>query len=201
MRAWLALHHSGATFKTLEIPLFVAPDWRDQVLSFSGAGKVPVLVDKSLSVHESLAICEYVAELHPDAALWPADRALRARGRAISAEMCSGFAALREELPTNLRGRSGSPRTPSDLAQQDIDRVFDIWRASLATTPGSFLLGDFSLADIMFFPVLSCFRTYGVALPAEVEPWAERLWAHPSVVALLAESVNSVAVPRYDAAL
>ena len=201
MRPWLALHHSGAAFKTHEIPLFVAPDWRDQVLSFSGAGKVPVLVDKSLSVHESLAICEYVAELHPEAALWPAERALRARGRAISAEMCSSFAALREEMPTNLRGRVSSPRTPTEAAQRDIERVFDIWRASLATTTGSFLLGQFSIADIMYFPVLTRFRTYWVALPAEVQAWADSLWAHPSVVALLAESVNSVAVPRYDALL
>ena len=96
MRPWLVLHHAGAAVKTHEIPLFVGPDWQEQVLSFSGAGKVPVLVDKNLSIHESLAICEYVAELHPEAQLWPADRGLRARGRAISAEMASSFGALRE---------------------------------------------------------------------------------------------------------
>ncbi|MCA9537109.1 MAG: glutathione S-transferase [Myxococcales bacterium] len=201
MRPWLVLHHAGAAVKTHEIPLFVGPDWQEQVLSFSGAGKVPVLVDKNLSIHESLAICEYVAELHPEAQLWPADRGLRARGRAISAEMASSFGALREEFPTNLRSRASTPREPSPAAARDIARVFDIWQASLATSPGPFLLGAFSIADAMYFPVLSRFRTYGIALPTAVEPWAERLWAHPSVVALAAEAVNSVAVPRYDARL
>ena len=201
MRPWLALHHAGAAFKTHTIHLFTAPDWRDEVLSFSGAGKVPVLVDKNLSIHESLAICEYVAELHPEAQLWPADRALRARGRAISAEMSSGFGALREEMPTNLRARRSAPRPPSEAAQRDIDRVFDIWRASLATSTGDFLLGSFSIADAMYFPVLSRFRTYGVPLPAEVQGWAARMWAHPSVVALEAEAVHSEPLPRYDALL
>ena len=168
MRPWLVLHHSGLPFKTHEIGLFVEPDWQDQVLAFSGAGKVPVLVDKNLSVHESLAICEYVAELAPDARLWPEDRALRARGRAICAEMASSFGALRNEMNANIRGRSAVPRVPSAEAQRDIDRVFDIWRASLATSPGPFLLGEFGIADAMYYPVLTRFRTYGVPLPADV---------------------------------
>lgn len=201
MRPWLVLHHSGLPFKTHEIGLFVEPDWRDQVLAFSGAGKVPVLVDKNLSIHESLAICEYVAELAPEARLWPEDRALRARGRAICAEMASSFSALRHEMNANIRGRSAVPRVPSADAQRDIDRVFDIWRASLATSPGAFLLGDFGIADAMYYPVLTRFRTYGVPLPAEVEPWAASMEAHPSVVALVAEAHKSIAVPKYDALL
>ena len=201
MRPWLVLHHSGLPFKTHEIGLFVEPDWQDQVLAFSGAGKVPVLVDKNLSVHESLAICEYVAELAPDARLWPEDRALRARGRAICAEMASSFGALRNEMNANIRGRSTVPRVPSAEAQRDIDRVFDIWRASLATSPGSFLLGEFGIADAMYYPVLTRFRTYGVPLPADVARWAASMEAHPSVVALVAEAQNSVVVPKYDALL
>ncbi|MBK6576817.1 MAG: glutathione S-transferase [Sandaracinaceae bacterium] len=201
MRPWLVLHHSGLPFKTHEIGLFVEPGWQEQVLSFSGAGKVPVLVDKNLSVHESLAICEYIAELAPEARLWPEDRALRARGRAISAEMASSFGSLRNEMTANIRGRRATPRAPSADAQRDIDRVFDIWRASLATSPGPFLLGDFSVADAMYYPVLTRFRTYGVPLPAEVAPWAERMEAHPSVVALVAEAQKSVAIPKYDALL
>ncbi len=201
MRPWLALHHSGLPFKTHEIGLFVEPDWQDQVFSFSGAGKVPVLVDKNLSVHESLAICEYIAELAPEAKLWPEDRALRARGRAISAEMHSGFGSLRNEMNANIRGRSAVPRTPSAEARRDIDRVFEIWRASLATSPGQFLLGDFSIADAMYYPVLTRFRTYGVPLPADVAGWAASMEAHPSVVALWAEAHKSIAVPKYDALL
>jgi glutathione S-transferase len=201
MRPWLVLHHSGLPFKTHEIRLFVEPGWQDEVQSFSGAGKVPVLVDKNLSVHESLAICEYVAELAPSAGLWPEDRALRARGRAISSEMATSFGNLRSEMPANIRGRVAASRTPSPAAQRDIDRVFDIWRASLATSPGPFLLGDFSIADAMYYPVLTRFRTYGVPLPAEVAAWAERLEAHPAVEALVAEAHTSAPIPKYDAQL
>ena len=155
------------------------------VPDYNPLGKVPVLVDKNLSVHESLAICEYVAELAPEAKLWPEDRALRARGRAICAEMASSFGALRSEMSANIRGRSAVPRVPSAEAQRDIERVFDIWRASLATSPGAFLLGDFGIADAMYYPVLTRFRTYGVPLPAEVARWAASMEAHPSVVALV----------------
>src|SRR6188768_3142212 len=86
MRPWLALMHAGLPFKTHDVGLKTQPDWRERILAFSGAGKVPILVDGSLSIHESLAICEYVAELAPAAKLWPQDAQLRARGRAISCE-------------------------------------------------------------------------------------------------------------------
>ena len=156
------------------------------------------MVDKNLSIHESLAICEYAAELFPEAGLWPEDPSLRARGRAISCEMSSSFLALRAELPTNIRARTTSV-VPSADAERDIERVFDIWRASLATSPGAFLLGDFSIADAMYYPVLSRFRTYGIELPAMVQPWAERLEAHPSVVALMEQAAGSLPIPQYDA--
>src|SRR5690606_13800170 len=122
--------------------------------SFSGAGKVPILVDGSLSVHESLAIAEYVAELAPHAQLWPDDVKLRARGRAISCEMLSGFSSLRSAMPVNLRGRS-AVREPDAATRWDIDRILSIWEASLTSSPsgGPFLLGRFSIADCMYFPV------------------------------------------------
>src|SRR5690606_15081697 len=128
-----------------------------------------VLIDGSLSVHESLTICEYVAELAPDAGLWPADAKLRARGRALACEMLSSFSALRTTMPCNLRGRAANPMSPvfhTEAVESDIRRVSDIWQASLeAKTPGGpFLLGEFSIADCMYFPVAARFRTYGVAL-------------------------------------
>ena len=84
VRPWLALKHAGLPFRTHDVGLKTEDGWKDRILSFSGAGLVPVLVDGSLSIHESLAICEYVAELAPAARLWPEDDKLRARGRAIS---------------------------------------------------------------------------------------------------------------------
>ena len=106
IRPWLALKHAGLEFRGHDIGLKTAEGWKDRILSFSGAGYVPILVDGSLSIHESLAICEYVAELAPSARLWPEDAKLRARGRAIACEMHSGFSHLRHAMDMNLRGRA-----------------------------------------------------------------------------------------------
>lgn len=197
VRAWLALDHSGADFKTHEIALYVDPDWRDKVLRFSGAGKVPVLIDGSLSIHEALAICEYVAERFPEARLWPEDRQLRARARAVCSEMSSNFLLIREHMAMNYRGRA-THFVPNDATSAEIDRVLDIWNASLSTSPGPFLFGDFSVADCFYAPVLSRFRTYGVSLDGRIAEWAERMWAQPSVAKWTALAETSTPIPKYD---
>ena len=113
VRPWLALKQSGLEFRGHDIGLKTQDGWKDRILSFSGAGHVPILVDGSLSIHESLAICEYIAELAPAARLWPEDAKLRARGRAISCEMHSGFSHLRNAMDMNLRGRARrTPKSP-----------------------------------------------------------------------------------------
>lgn len=200
MRPWLALKHAKVPFRTYDVGLRTDEGWKEKILSFSGAGKVPVLVDGSLSIHESLAICEYVAELAPAAKLWPEDPKLRARGRAIACEMHSGFSALRQTLSTNLRARAQArPHSPEVAA--DIARILDIFRASLTTAKGQFLLGEFSIADCMFFPVVTRFRTYGVALPPEAEAYAAALFELPFVQELEALAQDAPAIPEYDAAL
>lgn len=200
MRPWLALKRAGAEFRVHDIGLKTAPDWKERILSFSGAGKVPILVDGALSIHESLAICEYVAERFPEARLWPEDAQLRARGRAIACEMLSGFSALRSAMPTNLRARTQlTPDAPGVRA--DIARVFDIWTASLETSPGPFLLGEFSIADCMYFPVATRFRTYGVALPELLQRYSDALFALPEVRELEAIAERAPAIPEYDAAV
>lgn len=202
MRPWLALQYAGLPFRFFDVGLKTKPDYKETILSFSGAGKVPVLVDGSLSVHESLAICEYVAELAPQAQLWPNDLKLRARGRAISCEMLSSFAALRSRFPVNLRGR-GTAAEVNDAARKDIDRVLSIWEASLTSSPsgGPFLLGQFSIADCMYFPVATRFRTYGVELPDFAQRYSEALFALPCVQELEHLSQSAVAIAEYDAAL
>ena len=197
VRAWLALDHAGADFKTHEIALFVDPDWREKVLRFSGAGKVPVLIDDNLSVHEALAICEYAAERFPAAKLWPDDPLLRARARAVSAEMSTGFMSIRNEMAMNYRGRA-IRFSPSDEASHEIERILDIWNASLSTSPGPYLFGDFSIADCMYVPVLSRFRTYGVPLQGQVASWETRIWEQPSVAKWTRRAEKSVAIPKYD---
>jgi glutathione S-transferase len=161
---------------------------------------VPILVDGSLSIHESLAICEYVAELLPAARLWPEDQKLRARGRAIACEMHSGFSHLRNAMHMNLRARGR--RTPqSPQIDGDVARVLDIWTASLSSSGGPFLLGDFSIADCMFFPVVTRFRSYGVALPEDAASYSGALFALPAVkeLELLAEATPTI--PEYEVAL
>jgi glutathione S-transferase len=200
MRPWLALKHAGVPFKTHEVGFKVEDGWKERILAFSGAGQVPILVDGSLSIHESLAICEYIAELAPQAQLWPADAQLRARGRAISCEMHSGFWALREGMTSNLRGRA--KRTPQSPAiEQDIARIMDIWQASLTSSGGPFLLGAFTVADCMFFPVAARFRTYGVQLPAYAQAYSDALFALPEVGELDQLALGTPAISEYDAFL
>jgi glutathione S-transferase len=201
MRPWLALEHAGIPFRFFDVGLKTTSDWKEKILSFSGAGKVPVLVDGALSIHESLAICEYVAELAPEAGLWPADVRWRARARAISCEMVSSFTALRTAMPTNVRGRA-APRTQSPAVQSDIDRVLSIWEASRATaTGGPFLLGKFSIADCMYYPVATRFRTYGVKLPEFAQEYSDALFALPIVEKLTTAGRTAPAIPEYDALL
>src|SRR6478735_11862563 len=200
VRPWLALKHSGLPFRTHDVGLKTEAGWKDRILSFSGAGLVPVLVDGSLSIHESLAICEYVAELAPAARLWPDDAKLRARGRAISCEMHSGFSQLRGAMGMNLRGRtSQTPKSPE--LERDIARVLDIWRASLSSSGGPFLLGDFSVADCMYFPVATRFRTYNVALPAQAQAYVDALFALPFVGELEELAKTTPPIAEYDVSL
>lgn len=200
VRPWLALKHAGLPFRTFDVGMRTADGWKERILSFTGAGTVPVLVDGSLSIHESLAICEYVAELAPAAKLWPEDGQLRARGRAIACEMHAGFAPLRRTMTMNLRARaSQTPQSPE--VDADIARVLDIWRASLSTAQGPFLLGSFSIADCMFFPVVTRFRTYGVPLPADAAAYSAALFQLPFVQELEKIAQDAPAIPEYDLAL
>lgn len=200
VRPWLALKHAGLAFRVHDVGLKTREGWKERILAFSGAGHVPVLVDGSLSVHESLAICEYVAELAPGARLWPADAQLRARGRAISCEMLSGFSSLRARMSMNLRGRAErTPRSPE--IDRDVARILDIWGASLSSSGGPFLLGDFSVADCMYFPVATRFRTYGVPLPEDAQRYSAALFALPFVHELEAIAQEAPPIAEYDAYL
>lgn len=164
LRPYVALAHTGAAFETQMISLDTA-DAKANIRAVNAAGKVPVLHDGELRVWDSLAICEYTAELYPQAGLWPAERAQRAHARSISAEMHSSFAALRSNMPMNLGvNKPGIGRTPE--VEADIARIAAIWRECLDRSGGPFLFGAFTIADAMFAPVTTRFVTYAVALDA-----------------------------------
>lgn len=181
LRAYLALSHVGVAFDEVLVPLDL-PETRAAILARSPSGRVPALRHGDVTVWDSLAIAEYLAETFPEAKLWPDDRAARALARSISAEMHSGFAALREHMPMNLRGRwPGRGRTRGVIA--DIERVLAIWRECRARAAGGpFLFGTFGAADAMYAPVCARFVTYDVAMDDVAKAYVGAVVAHPAMV-------------------
>jgi len=173
LRPWLLLRHFGVDFDEMRIPLG-APDFAGTVAAWSPSGRVPALRHGTLTIWDSLAICEYVDETFLDRAGWPADRAARAVARSVSAEMHSGFQALRERMPMNCRRRA-SGFEPGPEARHDIARICAVWRDCRARfgDAGAFLFRDFSIADAMYAPVLLRLRSYGVALDADLRGYAD----------------------------
>jgi glutathione S-transferase len=181
LRAWLALRQTGAAFDEVVIPLDRA-DTAQAIQQWSPAGKVPVLIDGDLTVWDSLAIGEYLAEQYPEAGLWPSDAAARAVARSAAAEMHSGFAALRRDMPMDVRRRTA--RTPSRDVAADIARICALWhecRARFGGGHGDFLFGDFTLADAVYAPVASRLVTYGVELPDTARAYVDAIMAAPAM--------------------
>ena len=163
LRPWLALKRARAEFSETLIPLREV-GVTEAIASVSPSGKVPVLRDGDLTVWDSLAICEYVADKHPDAKLWPDDLAARALGRAAAAEMHSGFASLRGECPMDLTLTTHAEL--SEATEADIRRIVRLWSQLRGAyhEGGDYLLGRWSIADAFFTSVATRFRSYGVRL-------------------------------------
>jgi glutathione S-transferase len=163
LRPWLALKHLGVPFRLERIALD-QPDTAACIRRHSPGGRVPVLVEGDVTIWESLAIIEHLAEAHPQ--LWPSEPVARGMARAVAAEMHSGCQALRNELPMNIRA-IGRCVVPSPAAAADIARIVAIWSEARERfgRAGPWLFGGFSAADAMYTPVASRFRTYGVPLP------------------------------------
>ncbi|HTN49585.1 MAG TPA: glutathione S-transferase family protein [Burkholderiaceae bacterium] len=183
LRPWLALRHAGVAFDELRIVLD-QPSTKAEILRRSPSGKVPCLIDGSLVVWDSLAICETANERYLAGALWPTDADARAHARAVSAEMHSGFAALRTHMPMDIR--SSRPDQGASTAQRadvaaDIVRIQALWTDCLERSGGPLLYGRFSIADAFFAPVVTRFRTYGVSLPTALSAYADRILALPAM--------------------
>jgi len=180
MRGWLALRQSGAEFDGVAFHLG-DPDVREAIGTHVPSRKVPALRHGDLLVWDSLAITEYLAERFPAAGIWPASVADRARARCVSAEMHSGFPALRANMPFNVR-RSSPGQGRGEGVDTDIARVLSIWRECReAATAGEFLFGSWTAADMSYAPVVSRFRTYSVELDATCRAYADAVLAHPHV--------------------
>ncbi|MEA2865788.1 MAG: glutathione S-transferase [Bradyrhizobium sp.] len=181
MRPWIALRANNIAFDEVFIPLYTGDADKRRILSFTHSGKVPALVDDDVTIWDSLAIIEYAAERFPEALIWPEDRASRAHARSISAEMHSGFAALRNECGMNLHRPVGAI-TLSENARADIARVQQIWiecRERYGKS-GPFLFGAFGGADAMFAPVVHRFRTYAIPVAPEVRDYMNAMMSLPA---------------------
>jgi len=179
LRGWLMLKQSGASFEEVVIPLRETQT-RTTILRHSPSGRVPALERGELVIWESLAIGEYLADRYPEAGLWPADQTARGVARSVSAEMHAGFSALRSHLPMNIRS-SFAGRSVTPEAQADINRITALWRDCRKRfgQEGQFLFGHPTIADAMYAPVVSRFRTYRVALDEEAQLYADAVWAWP----------------------
>ncbi|SDG66737.1 glutathione S-transferase family protein [Propionivibrio dicarboxylicus] len=191
LRPWLVLKQMGLSFEEIPIRLREAGT-KAEILKYSPSGKVPCLIDGEIVVWDSLAICEYLAEKKPS--LWPADAKARAEARAISAEMHSGFMALRHDMPMEVHAyKPHDGRTAT--AEADIARIVSIWQSCRKRfgQGGPFLFGEFSVADAMFAPVAWRFLTYAVSLPPEARAWVDMMAALPAMQAWRAGAIAEAA--------
>jgi glutathione S-transferase len=201
LRPWILMTHLGVEFRETIVPLDT-PQFRDEISRYGPTGRVPVLQHGDLTIWESLAICEYVAELTGRG--WPAQRKARAVARAVCAEMHSGFGNLRAEWPLNATARNRhTPMTPG--LESDVERIEEIWsdcRSRFGKTGGPWLFGEYSIADAMYAPVVLRFNTYGAPLTqtarwyiaAALEDTAMQNW-------LLAAKNETWTVPGYEVGL
>jgi glutathione S-transferase len=175
LRPWIAMKMAGIPFRETIIPV-LTPQFASQVSKHSPAGKVPVLHHGKITVWDSLAILEYLAETFPEKNLWPKTKAARAYARSICSEMHSGFNALRSTCPMNLR-RPKKSVPMSDAVKADIVRIERIWKECRKTygKDGTFLFGKFTIADAMFLPVATRFDTYGISISKESREYADHV--------------------------
>ena len=187
LRPYVALRATGVPYELVDIRLRQTehhPTTREQILKHSPAGKVPILKieegGNGLTVWDSLAICETLAERHPEAGLWPKDGGARAIARSYACEMHSGFPDVRDQLTMEFARKKELPELRDDTKKQ-IARILDAWDVALSAHRGDFLFGNLSVADCMYAPVVSRFLTYGVETSAPVKTYMDRMMALPAM--------------------
>jgi len=197
MRPWVLLRQFGIPFDEVMVrfdSFDAGSNFKTTLAGLSPTGKVPLLVeDDGLVVWDTLAMAEYLAERHPERALWPRDAHRRARARSLCAEMHSGFTGLRGHCPMNIE--ASLPEIGAQMladhpaVRADLDRLVAMWTEALADSGGPFLFGSFSIADAYFAPVVARLRTYALPVPPVVRAWMDAVWAAPGVANWVAEAL------------
>lgn len=199
LRPWILMRHFAIPIEEEVIALY-KPDTAARIAGYSGAGRVPVLIDGEATVWESLAIIEHVAERFPALAIWPRDALARSHARSAATEMHAGFTALRSRCPMNIR-RAPKAIAMDEAVQRDVDRLVSLWREARSRfgAAGPFLYGAFSAADAMFAPVVNRLHAYDIAVPEDVRAYMDAVMALPAwrewEAAARAEPWHE---PRYD---
>lgn len=183
LRPWLVMKQANIDFEETVVPLYLDGSKTD-LLKHSPAGKVPVLKTGDDILWDSLAICEYLNDVFPDANLWPQDVIARAHARSISNEMHSGFFNVRNDLPMNMRKFFPGFKISAEC-QNEVARIDDIWVQCRKRfgQQGDFLFGDFTIADAMFAPVVSRFTTYDIEVSAPAKDYMQTIMALPALQA------------------
>lgn len=190
MRPWVLLRQAGIAFE--EVPVrFDSFDtnsqFKRQLKAVTPVAKVPVLVDGDITVWDSLAIAEYLAEQYPDKHLWPQDKAARARARSVVAEMHSGFGALRSHCGMNIEARLPEVGEivwrDQPAVRADVQRLVDMWSELLDQHGGPMLFGQFSIADAFYAPVCMRLATFALPVPEHITAYVQRVQQLPGVKA------------------
>ncbi len=183
LRPYVALRHIGVSFEEVMVPLR-RETTSPEILKYSPTGRVPVLrIEEngaSYIIWDSLAICESLADRHPEAKLWPDDLRTRAVARAYAAEMHSGFPDVRDQLSMDFARHLPLP-TLREATKAQVARILSGWSETLDEHAGGFLFGRFSIADCMYAPVVSRFKTYGVDVPPAVRDYMARMMELPAM--------------------
>ncbi len=193
LRPWFLMRQAGIPF-TEETIRLRGPDTKERILAHSPSGLVPALKTPHGVIWDSLAIAEYLNEQHPDKGLWPDDIGARAYARSISAEMHSGFTALRSVMPMDFINRvMGVP--PGEAVARDIARIVSIWTECRTAygSGGPYLFGRFSIADAMYAPVVSRFRTYCVQVGTMAADYIDTIWDQRAIHEWEASAAEEVA--------
>ena len=195
MRPWVLMKQLGLHFEEVRVRLDFGPGshFRRAVAHHSPAGKVPVLLDDSFAVWDSLAIIEYLHEKFPARNVWPEDIQDRARARCLAAEMHAGFGALRSHCPMNIEARlpAAGVRIWAEQVdvRADVERIEVMWLEALAASGGPFLYGDFGAVDAMYAPVCMRLRGYALPMSPHVKSYVDRVAAAPGVAAWIKDAL------------
>ena len=198
MRPWVLLKQNGIQFEEVMVrfgddPFMDNSSFKQAVMAVNPAGRVPVLVDDTLAVWDTLAIAEYIAEKFPEKHLWPQNVAARARARSVCAEMHSGFTSLRSACPMNIEATLPDAGAiiwrDKPGVRADVERIVNMWTELLAQHKGPMLFGEFSIADAYFAPVCMRLKNYALPVPANVSDYIQRVCALPGVKAWVSDAL------------